>query len=420
MPDFNNVLSGINTALGVVGGTASGIFGANQAKKNRALQWKMFNAQNAFNAQQSQLNFERNRDEWTRQFNLQNEYNDPSAQMQRYLNAGINPYQATGLFGNAQNASGGNGSAASAGSFSGANYYPNNPAQDFFSGIQQSMQSNLAILDATKQGATMQGDINATNANNLLDSELFGMRKETMQSLMQSQQAQQSYQTAYYALKIKNVPDEVANELAQLTARTSILKNMIEQSNYDAKTAKSQWELLDRTFHYQAEGIIAQVAKTKAETDSILGMLDISHDLAENTIKKTDQEIRESDQRIKTMLASIAIQRYLARKQGALFDSQAYNLDLQSTLGFTLDSQQKRSIIRGLDLDNLNKEDRNKVWLMLNTPNPYQWANYMAMFGGSTSAALPYGLAGASSAWNGVVAPWANSASSLGFTHKRR
>lgn len=64
-------------ALGSIGGSvAGGLFSANQAKKNRAFQERMYNKQ-----VEDTLNF----------WNLQNEYNLPSAQLQRLKDAGLNP-----------------------------------------------------------------------------------------------------------------------------------------------------------------------------------------------------------------------------------------------------------------------------------------------------------------------------------------
>lgn len=64
-------------ALGSIGGSvAGGLFSANQAKKNRAFQERMYNKQ-----VEDTLNF----------WNMQNEYNLPSAQLQRLKDAGLNP-----------------------------------------------------------------------------------------------------------------------------------------------------------------------------------------------------------------------------------------------------------------------------------------------------------------------------------------
>lgn len=71
------VLSGGLNFLGNLGGAVSGgLFGANQARKNRQFQERMYNKQVEDN-----INF----------WKMQNEYNLPSAQRQRLEDAGLNP-----------------------------------------------------------------------------------------------------------------------------------------------------------------------------------------------------------------------------------------------------------------------------------------------------------------------------------------
>ena len=76
-------------ALGSIAGSVSGgLFSANQARKNRKFQERMYNQQ-----VQDTLDF----------WNKQNEYNLPSAQRQRLEDAGLNPllmYGEGGVSGN--------------------------------------------------------------------------------------------------------------------------------------------------------------------------------------------------------------------------------------------------------------------------------------------------------------------------------
>lgn len=82
------ISAGAGFGASALGSTASGLFGANQARKNRAFQERMYKKQ-----------VEDNIKFW----NMQNEYNLPSAQLQRLRDAGLNPllmYGEGGISGN--------------------------------------------------------------------------------------------------------------------------------------------------------------------------------------------------------------------------------------------------------------------------------------------------------------------------------
>ena len=77
MPDPLSLgATAIEGASAVAGAVSSGLFGANQARKNRAFQERMYNKQ-----------LEDNRENWR----MVNEYNLPSAALQRLIDAGLNP-----------------------------------------------------------------------------------------------------------------------------------------------------------------------------------------------------------------------------------------------------------------------------------------------------------------------------------------
>lgn len=115
-----SILGGaIAGGLGLLSGAGNWFSTNSTNKANRQLaeqqnQWNLQYQQNEFNynQQQSELEWERNLEQWYRQ----NEYNSPSAQMQRYIEAGLNPNL---IYGNGQ-ASAGN--AASSPSFQSAKF----------------------------------------------------------------------------------------------------------------------------------------------------------------------------------------------------------------------------------------------------------------------------------------------------------
>lgn len=81
--------------LAAVGTGVSAVVGSNLNKKNRAFYEEMTNRQNAFNAAQADLAFQRQQMLYDYQFNKETkyneEYNSPLAQMQRLKEAGLNP-----------------------------------------------------------------------------------------------------------------------------------------------------------------------------------------------------------------------------------------------------------------------------------------------------------------------------------------
>lgn len=120
----------------------------NQANIDYA--WKALNTQNDFNVQQ-----------WERQ----NAYNDPSAQMQRYLNAGLNPWNSSNSVGSGE-----------ADSLTSAQYSPPNmiPMQQpnqsrvgtILDSVQTALDGGLKVLDILKGGNTLPDTIKGTNALN--------------------------------------------------------------------------------------------------------------------------------------------------------------------------------------------------------------------------------------------------------------
>jgi hypothetical protein len=120
----------------------------NQANIDYA--WKALNTQNDFNVQQ-----------WERQ----NAYNDPSAQMRRYLNAGLNPWNSSSSVGSGE-----------ADSLTSAQYSPPNmiPMQQpnqsrvgtILDSVQTALDGGLKVLDILKGGNTLSDTIKGTNALN--------------------------------------------------------------------------------------------------------------------------------------------------------------------------------------------------------------------------------------------------------------
>lgn len=81
----------IGAGASLVSGAANAIVGNNLNRKNRDFYREMTDRQNAFNAEQAQIAYNRQRELYDYQFNREAAYNDPVAQMSRLRNAGLSP-----------------------------------------------------------------------------------------------------------------------------------------------------------------------------------------------------------------------------------------------------------------------------------------------------------------------------------------
>lgn len=170
--------------------------------------WKALNAQNQFNVEQ---------------WNRENAYNDPSAQMRRYLAAGLNPWNAM------SNIDNGNASSVTSASYSPPNMIPmQQPNQSrvgtILDSVQTALDGGLKVLDILKGGKTLPDTIKGTNALNqgyVLDTQF---NKDTIKA--KTAATNQIYKTQQYT---------AANEAAYQLALTKF--GMTER----AATTFSNW-----------------------------------------------------------------------------------------------------------------------------------------------------------------------------------
>lgn len=124
----------IMQAVGSLGSNVSGgLFGINQAKKNRAFQERMYNKMY---------------DDSIEFWNLQNQYNLPSAALQRLKDANLNPLLYYGSAGSSQNVANQQAQLPSAPSGSQAHAAFSNPFEGF---ALASAQKNLLVAQADKE-----------------------------------------------------------------------------------------------------------------------------------------------------------------------------------------------------------------------------------------------------------------------------
>lgn len=176
------ISAGSGFGASALGSTASGFFGINQAKKNRAFQERMYNKQ-----------VEDNIKFW----NMTNEYNLPSAQLQRIRDAGLSPllmYGEGGLSGN----------------------------------LAQGSPQSAQAPHGDKAQAHIAAEFNLANVE-LLKAQIDNLRSDSEQKRAQAQLATENANNSAYDLMYKRLTQQVNvalkhGELSQIFAATDNLR----------------------------------------------------------------------------------------------------------------------------------------------------------------------------------------------------
>lgn len=175
--------------------------------KNLINSWKALHAQNQFNVQQ---------------WNRENAYNTPSAQMQRFAAAGINPWNAIG------NVTGGESSSVTSAPYSQPNMIPMQAPPDPLGGlinnVSSSLDSGLKVLDIIEGKRTLPDSIKGSNAFNQSRVIDYIFNRDTVKN-----------KTAAYNMIYKSQEYTAANEAAYQLALTKF--GMSER----AATTFSNW-----------------------------------------------------------------------------------------------------------------------------------------------------------------------------------
>lgn len=148
------VLGGLISAGGSILG---GLMGNKSQSNANAANLKLAQYQNSWNEQM----YERNLQDQKQLWNMQNEYNTPSAQMQRYSDAGLNPNLIYGQ-GSSGNATGLNAPSAP----SAANMRVN-PVDNPLIGVAGAAEKAQQFVSAYYQQQSLQADINLKDAETL-------------------------------------------------------------------------------------------------------------------------------------------------------------------------------------------------------------------------------------------------------------
>ena len=258
------------TAAMISGGmsTASGIFGsiANSriAAKQRALQYKMFREANQFNADQASLAYQRQIDEWNRQFNLTNQYNDPSAQMQRLTDAGINPYNAAQSVSPSSAAMSVGSSSAPSSAAPPYDMPFANPVSSFFQSAQQGLSTALQVLQTTGDSASLNDRLSAISSNSDLSKynakfalDTLPLRIEATNQANKALKVEDANRETTALLRAMNIPEQVATELTEIISARQQSVLAVESSRLSNEEKKTNLKYLDRQLDLTVQNLSA-------------------------------------------------------------------------------------------------------------------------------------------------------------------
>lgn len=299
MSDLVNALNKISD-VAIAGANSINI--SQDSKAARAQAYELFREQ--YNQQRDLM--DKQNEIALQHWNLENAYNSPSAQMERYLQAGINPYNVL------SNTSSGNsntigsvglGSAPSAPNISELYSPQRSGVANFMSTLQQATQTSSVALQNTQSSQMFPSILQSSqNQAQQLKNDMINepARISAAQSMFQSQLAQNTYNTAYFTLKANGVSDIVNSEIssvissatqAKLLAKRYGLDNMI--TSIDAACHK---ELMDTTIaNLKKQGKLTdeQVEQIKAGITNAMRLTDAQVGLI-NAQKETENASRQA------------------------------------------------------------------------------------------------------------------------------
>lgn len=268
------------TIAGVGSTLLSNIFGASSTNKTNQNNLKINQMNNEFNERMMQKQMDYN----TLMWNKQNEYNSPSAQVQRFRDAGLNPYMLMngGSAGNAQ-AAGSTSPASAAGVAPQQAYHPD------FSGIPQS------ILMA-KQGQ----NIDADTHRQVIDNQTQGIRNmqqfanmvadtESKKVMNKLNQTILNYADQMQLEQLRNLQNQNANMLREGLLMDKNLSIFDEQTRLDFAQRAATILLTNAQTRASKQQTIHEIQKmyqTIAQTAGIKVSNDIAKRSAEHIVEK--------------------------------------------------------------------------------------------------------------------------------------
>lgn len=333
------------------------------AQMNNQRQYQMFQEQNAFNE---------------RMYNQMQQYNTPTAQMQRYADAGINPYIAAGNVqtGNVQSAL----QSAPAPQMQAAQMQPvtglgdamMNAGNQISSIINQYAQNALALAQAKKTNAEANW-VDRLNSANVLKLNSSSRLDEGQNALLGLDYQLKSDTLGNFIrlsdLSVTNA--ELTNEQLEVATQSIRLENALKNIDLGIQSK------------YGEQMFKANLAKTIAEA------------FATNaSVRQRDAQIAIDRQNANTNAKNAETNRINARTNAAVGSAQIRSLiagaikTAEETSGIKIDNHNKQLIadvtIQGLDLDNERKMNEN--W----TPSRIRWDKERGNFGGIGERAIDW------------------------------
>lgn len=333
------------------------------AQMNNQRQYQMFQEQNAFNE---------------RMYNQMQQYNTPAAQMQRYADAGINPYVAAGNVqtGNVQSAL----QSAPAPQMQAAQMQPvtgpgdamMNAGAQISSIVGQYAQNALALAQAKKTEAEANW-VDRLNAANVLKLNSSSRLDDGQSSLLGLDYKLKSDTLGNYIrlsdLSVINA--EKTNEQLEVITQSARLENALKNIDLGIQSK------------YGEQMFKAQLAKTLAEAFATSA-----------GVRQRDAQLAIDRQNANTNAKNAETNRLNARTNAAVGAAQIRGIiagaikTAEETTGIKIDNHNKQLIadvtIQGLDLDNERKMNEN--W----TPSRIRWDKESGNFGGIGERAIDW------------------------------
>lgn len=256
------ISGGMSTASGIAGAISN----ARIAAKQRALQYKMFQEANAFNANQATLAYQRQVNEWNRQFNLTNQYNDPSAQMQRLTDAGINPYNAAQSVSPSSAAMSVGSSSAPSSAAPPYDMPFANPVSSFFQSAQQGLSTALQVLQTTGDSASLNDRLSAISSNADLSKynarfalDTLPLRIEATNQANKALKVEDANRETTAMLRAMNIPEQVATELTEIISARQQAILAVKSSGLSVSAQETNLKYLDRQLDLTVQNLSADL-----------------------------------------------------------------------------------------------------------------------------------------------------------------
>nr|DAY18434.1 MAG TPA: DNA pilot protein VP2 [Microviridae sp.] len=350
------------------------------AQMNNQRQYQMFQEQNAFNE---------------RMYNQMQQYNTPTAQMQRYADAGINPYIAAGNVqtGNVQSAL----QSAPAPQMQAAQMQPvtgpgdamMNAGNQISSIVNQYAQNALALAQAKKTNAEANW-VDRLNSANVLKLNSSSRLDEGQNALLGLDYQLKSDTLGNY-IKLSDlsvINAEKTNEQLDVITQSARLENALKNIDLGIQS------------HYGEQMFKANLAKTLAEA------------FATNaSVRQRDAQIAIDRQNANTNAKNAETNRMNARTNAAVGVAQIRGIiagaikTAEETSGIRIDNSNKQRIIdltiEGLGLDNIGKSNNNRAfWWNFGVDNLEKLSRI-----GVNGSQIYYNLGAGSEKWTKAASP---------------